>query len=86
MCDKEVVSAEGGVRLGLVDDLEFNDQTAAIERLYIYGRGEMFGLGQRSDDIVIEWSDVETVGGDVILVKNMRETQGCAPRRRGLFR
>ncbi|MEG0751975.1 MAG: YlmC/YmxH family sporulation protein [Oscillospiraceae bacterium] len=82
--DKEVVSIKTGVRLGLIDDLEFDEKTATIKRLYIYGRGELFGFGNRSDDVVIQWEDIDTVGGDIILVKNDLEYQ-LHPRKRGIF-
>ncbi|MDO4567245.1 MAG: YlmC/YmxH family sporulation protein [Oscillospiraceae bacterium] len=83
--DKEVVSAVNGVRLGLIDDFEFDQKTAKVQKLYIYGRGELFGLGSRSGDLVIDWTDIETIGGDIILIKKAVETPS-APRRKGLFR
>ena len=80
--DKEVVCLGTGTRLGTVDDAEF-DENACIVRLYIYGRSELFGLGGRSDDIVIEWKDVDTVGTDILLVKAMKELSGRAGRKKG---
>ena len=72
LCEKEVISAETGARLGTVDDVEFDERTAAIRRLVIWGRRELFGFAGKSEDIVIDWADIETVGADIILVKNER--------------
>ena len=80
--DKEVVCLGTGARLGTVDDVEFDD-SARILRLYIYGRNELFGFGGRSDDLIIEWDQVETVGSDIILVHGMRESPSRARKRSG---
>jgi len=71
--DKEVVCLSDGARLGLVDDLELDENTARVSRLIIYGRNEMMGLGARLEDVVIEWQDVEKIGSDIILVKKVTE-------------
>lgn len=81
LCEKEVISAETGARLGTIDDVEFDEHTAAIRRLVILGRRELFGLAGKSEDIVIEWADIETVGADIILVKNGQERPSAAPKR-----
>ncbi len=72
--DKEVVSVSSGARLGTIDDMEFDEQTACIKRLLIYGRGELFGLAGRADDVVFDWQDIEKIGNDIILVKKEVET------------
>ena len=82
--DKEVVCLGTGARLGTVDDIEFDDN-AHVLRLYIYGRAEMFGFGGRSDDIVIEWEHVDTIGSDIILVSAMRELPAHARKKNGFF-
>ncbi len=71
--EKEVVCLASGARLGMVDDIEFDGETARIERLIIYGRSEMLGLGARLEDVTIAWQDVETIGSDIILVRSATE-------------
>ena len=82
--DKEVVCLSDGTRYGLIDDVEFDTKTAQISRFYIYGRTELFGIGGHSDSVVIELSDVDTIGGDIILVKKVTETS-ANPKKKGFF-
>ena len=44
LCRKEVIDVEKGEKLGYVDDLEFDAQTAAVAALVIHGRERLFGL------------------------------------------
>ena len=80
LCNKEVVSVRSGMRLGQVDDIEMDDKTAEVKRVYIYARGLFGGRFSREGDIVIEWEDIDTIGPDLILVKN--ETEHNVPRPR----
>jgi YlmC/YmxH family sporulation protein len=82
LCNKEVVSSSTGVRLGQVDDLEIDEATAKISRLYIYARGFFGGAFSREGDIVIAWEDIDTVGPDIILVRKEIER---APRLKKRF-
>ena len=69
LCSKEVVSALTGVRLGFVDDMEIDGETAQVKKLIIGGRSEWLGLAGRGEDTEISWEDIEMVGSDVILVR-----------------
>lgn len=82
-CDircKEVISIKTGCRIGFVDDIEFDSSTAKICRIIVFGKSRFFGLFGREDDIFINWSDIEIIGEDTILV-------GCdfahTPKRKG---
>lgn len=79
ICNKEVVSVTTGMRLGQVDDIEIDEKCAQIRRLYIYARG----LFSRECDIVVEWCDIDTIGPDIILVRN--ETERTSRPRKKLF-
>lgn len=76
ICNKEVVSVTTGMRLGQVDDIEL-DECAHVKRLYIYARG----LFTREGDIVIEWDDIDTIGPDIILVRNEVERASRSRKR-----
>ncbi len=65
---KEVIDIKTGARLGFPDDLEFDNCTAKICRLIIFGRARFFGIFGREDDIDIRWGDIEVIGEDTILV------------------
>ena len=67
--NKEVINIFDGKSLGYVCDIEINLQAGTIDGLVLPGSRGIFNLfGKGEEDIVIRWSDVKTVGEDVILV------------------
>ena len=82
---KEIVSLQNGVKIGYVDDLLFDTETAAIRAVIVYGRPKLFGLLGREEDWQIPWEKIETVGEDTILVKNDGESLHRKPGRVGFF-
>lgn len=67
---KEVINSKTGCRLGCVDDVEVNTLDAKLISIIIYGRPKCFGLFGREDDIIINWSNIDLIGEDTILVSN----------------
>ena len=65
---KDIISISTGQNIGKRDDIEFSESTAIVENLIVFGRPKFFGLFGRGKDIKIKWSDVITVGRDVILI------------------
>lgn len=76
LCRKEVIDVEKGEKLGYVDDLEFDAQTAAIAALVIRGRERLFGLLGREQDLMIPFRQIRLIGTDTILV--VREPEHAA--------
>ncbi|MBR6609654.1 MAG: YlmC/YmxH family sporulation protein [Oscillospiraceae bacterium] len=70
LCEKDIISISTGRNIGRADDIEFNETTAKVENLVVCGRPKLFGLLGRGKDIRISWSDVITVGQDVILINS----------------
>ena len=67
--NKEVINIFDGKSLGYVCDIEINLQAGTIDGIVLPGSRGIFNLfGKGEEDIVIRWSDVKTVGEDVILV------------------
>ena len=67
--NKEVINIFDGKSLGYVCDIEINLQAGTIDGIVLPGsRGIFYLFGKGEEDIVIKWSDVKTVGEDVILV------------------
>ena len=67
--NKEVINIFDGKSLGYVCDIEINLQAGTIDEIVLPGSRGIFNLfGKGEEDIVIRWSDVKTVGEDVILV------------------
>jgi YlmC/YmxH family sporulation protein len=80
---KEVINIKSGCRLGYPDDIEFENCTAKICRIIIFGKAKFFGLFGREDDISIKWCDIEVIGEDTILVSC--EIPSNSPNKRGKF-
>ena len=67
--NKEVINIFDGKSLGYVCDIEINLQAGTIDGIVLPGSRGIFNLfGKGEEDIVIRWSEVKTVGEDVILV------------------
>ena len=69
LCDKDVISIESGRNVGTVSDVEFDTCTGCITALIICGKQGFFSLVGKTEDIRINWSDIEVIGNDSILVK-----------------
>ena len=69
LCDKDVISIESGRNIGSVSDVEFDTCTGCITALIICGKQGFFGLVGKTEDIRINWSDIEVIGNDSILIK-----------------
>ncbi len=66
---KEVVNAKTGLKLGFVDDIEFDTVTGNIVSIVIFGRPRAFGIMGRDNDIIIKCEDIELIGEDTVLVR-----------------
>ena len=78
---KEVVNSTTGRNLGCIDDVVVDTVTAKLVSLIIYGKPRFFGLLGRYDDLVINWSCIELVGKDTILVNHCPEPESGRKRR-----
>lgn len=67
--NKEVINIRDGKSMGFVYDIEINLEEGRIDGIVLPGERGFFNLfGKESEDVVIKWSNVKTVGDDVILV------------------
>lgn len=69
LCDKDVISMNDGTKIGTVGDVEFDTQTGCVTCLIICGKQGFFGMVGKTEDIRINWCDIEVIGDDTILVK-----------------
>ncbi len=69
LSDKDVISVNDGMKIGTVGDVEFDTETGCITALIISGKAGFFGMIGKSEDTRIDWSNIEVVGDDTILVK-----------------
>ena len=66
--NKEVINIKNGARLGYVDDIEFETETASVKSFIVYGRTRFWGFFGREDDLIITCDEIEVVGVDTILI------------------
>lgn len=65
---KEVINSSNGCRIGFVDDVEVDTETARVVALVIYGRTRFFSFFSRGEDTIIRWENIKLIGEDTILV------------------
>ena len=70
LCEKDIISISTGQNIGRADDIEFDEKSATVQNLVVFGRPKLFGLLGRGKDVRIAWKDVMTVGRDVILINS----------------
>ena len=70
LCEKDIISISTGQNIGRADDIEFDEKSATVQNLVVFGRPKFFGLLGRGKDVRIAWKDVMTVGRDVILINS----------------
>jgi YlmC/YmxH family sporulation protein len=68
---KEVIVINDGKRLGHISDLEIDPDRGRIIALIIYLRDKKGGFFGKSDELMIYWEQIVTIGSDVILVKDI---------------
>ncbi len=83
MHSKEVINVCDGTRLGCVDDVEVDTCTAEIVAIVVHGRGRLFGLLGRCDDIVIGWREIEVIGEETVLVNHTVPANRTCTRKNG---
>lgn len=69
LCDKDIISMCDGTKIGSVGDVEFDTETGCITALIISGRQGLFGVMGKTEDVKIDWNDIEVIGDDTILIK-----------------
>lgn len=67
---KEVIVVENGQRLGHIYDLELDPDFGRIIAIILL-RNRKSGLFGKSDEIIIYWNQIITIGKDVILVNEV---------------
>ena len=86
LCDlkgKDVIQFRTGENLGRIDDLRFDEVTAALQAAVLRGRRHFFGLLGRDEDLEIPWQNIKSIGLDVVMV-DLPDTQ-ARPQKRRLF-
>lgn len=71
LCQKDIINISNGQNIGRADDIEFDERSAQVHNLVVFGRPKFFGLLGRGKDVKVPWEDVVTIGRDVILIQSL---------------
>ncbi len=76
---KDVIQIRTGEKLGRIDDIIFDEKSAALQSVVLHGRAHLFGLLGYDEDLVIPWQAIQNIGVDAI----MTDAEPDAGQRRG---
>ncbi len=65
---KEVINIYDGQRLGFVCDVDIDMTCGKLNSIIVPGSGKILGIFGKSEDYVIPWHNIKTIGEDIILV------------------
>lgn len=66
---KEVILINDGTRLGMIEDLEIDEQTGKILAIVLLVKEKGNSIFAKSDEMLIRWNEIVKIGSDVILVR-----------------
>jgi len=73
---KEVVLLETGERLGFIEDLEIEQENGYVTEIIVTTRTPGSALlFQKPEEIRISWEQITTIGADIILVSNVKQSE-----------
>lgn len=65
---KEVVFVATGEKLGVIHDVEIDEQTGYIMEIVVVGRQMKGSFFQKPEETLIRWEQIVTIGADIILI------------------
>lgn len=68
MQSKEIIAVNSGKKIGTIIDLDINAEKGVITHIIVGGKNKSIPLFGKTEEIVISWEDIVTVGSDVILI------------------
>src|SRR5699024_8609596 len=66
---KEVVMVQSGEKLGMIDDLEINEEEGVITAIIVINHAIKGSFFQKPEEIIIDWNQITTIGSDIILIE-----------------
>ncbi len=82
---KEVISAVDGVRIGYVDDVIVETNSACVVAFVIFNRNFFFGILGNREDYIIPWEKIQMIGEDVIIISCKTPKPQKSARKRLFF-
>lgn len=66
---KEVVMMDSGEKLGMIDDLEIDEEEGLITSIIIMNHAIKGSFFQKPEEMIIPWTQIITIGSDIILIE-----------------
>ncbi len=66
--NKDVINIRDCKSLGRITDLEFDECSGCICKLFVSECGSLFNLFKVADSVAIPYKDIKQIGSDIILV------------------
>ena len=66
---KEVINVCTGERMGYVNDVELDLSTGRLLAIVVPGPWSFSSLFSHGEEFVVPWSQIEKIGGEIILVR-----------------
>jgi len=70
---KEIIVIKDGSRLGHIHDLEIDVDSGYITSLIIMEQHKKGGFFGKNAEVMVQWSQITTIGADVILVRGTEQ-------------
>lgn len=84
--NKEIIDVKTGEKLGFVDDVEMDIESARVLALIVFGRPRFFGLFGREKDLIIQCKEIMIIGEDVILISPEKlEKEEYSPKNKHMY-
>ena len=83
---KEVISEVDGVKIGYIDDLILDKNSAKVVAIVIFDRNFLFGIFGRREDYIIPWEKIRLIGEDAIIMSCVTPKPRKKPKKRLFFR
>lgn len=82
---KEVISEVDGVKIGYIDDLILDKNSAKVVAFVIFGRFFLFGIFGKREDFIIPWEKITLIGEDAIIISCKTPRPEKKPQKRLFF-
>ena len=83
---KEVISEVDGVKIGYIDDLILDKNSAKVVAIVIFDRNFLFGIFGKREDYIIPWEKIRLIGEDTIIISCVTPKPRKKPKKRLFLR
>lgn len=79
---KVVISEIDGVKIGYIDDLILDKNSAKVVAFVIFGGFFFFGIFGKREDYIIPWEKIKLIGVDAVIISCQTPKPSKKPKKR----